>query len=144
MTLSTFVARVLGLVLIVIGLGVLLEGETYRSMATEYLRDTPLIYFSGVVMLAVGLAIVIGHNLWVADWRVLVTIFGWLFLIDGVLHLLAGSWVQNAWATTIAYPNWPIICALIMLVLGGILTAMGYQDLWGQGRSAGASAPKRR
>ena len=36
-----------------------------------------------------GLAIVLTHNIWAADWRVLITLFGWLNVIGGALRLFA-------------------------------------------------------
>ena len=36
-----------------------------------------------------GLAIVLTHNVWVADWRVLITILGWLAAIGGAVRILA-------------------------------------------------------
>jgi hypothetical protein len=35
--------------------------------------------------LILGLISVLLHNIWVANWHVLVTIFGWLTLIKGIL-----------------------------------------------------------
>ena len=47
-------------------------------MADEFLRSRALIYLSGVLIHDGGLAIVLTHNVWVADWRVLITLLGWL------------------------------------------------------------------
>ena len=78
MTPSAYIARILGPVLVIIGLGLLLEGETFRAMAGEFLRSAALVYFSGLVTLAVGLAILNVHHLWTRDWRSVITVFGWL------------------------------------------------------------------
>lgn len=130
MTPSTFIARILGPVLVVIGLGLLLEGETARVMAAEFLRSSALIYLSGVIVLAAGLAILNVHHVWVRDWRVLITVFGWLFLLGGVFRLLATSWVQRAGEAMIAHRTWPMASAIVILAIGAFLTVMGYQDAW--------------
>jgi uncharacterized protein YjeT (DUF2065 family) len=83
-------------VLVIIGLGLLLEGETFRAMAGEFLRSAALVYFSGVATLAVGLAILNVHHLWTRDWRSVVTVFGWLFVIGGIFRILAPTLVQRA------------------------------------------------
>jgi len=133
MTPSTFIARILGPVLVIVGIGLLLEGDNFRTMADEFLHSFALIYSSGVITLALGLAMLNVHHLWVRDWRVLVTIFGWLFLIGGIFRLLAPSLVQGAGESFIAHHRWPLATAIVVLTLGGFLTAMGYQDLWGGG-----------
>ena len=95
MTPSIFIARILGPVLLVIGIGLLLEGDTFRAMAGEFVRDQGLIYLAGILTLAAGLAILNVHHLWTRDWRVLITIFGWLFLVGGIMRILAMSMAQR-------------------------------------------------
>ncbi len=95
MTPSIFIARILGPVLLIIGIGLLLEGETFRAMAGGFVRDQGLIYLTGLLTLAAGLAILNVHHLWTRDWRVLITIFGWLFLIGGIMRILALSTAQR-------------------------------------------------
>jgi hypothetical protein len=43
---------------------------------------------SGLLSLLAGLAIVNLHNTWCADWRVIVTILGWLMTIGGVIRII--------------------------------------------------------
>ena len=134
MTPSTFIARILGPVLVIVGIGLLLEGETFRAMAGEFLHSSALIYLSGVMTLAAGLAILNVHHLWTRDWRVFVTIFGWLLLIGGILRILAMSWAQSVGESLIAHRRWPLAGAVVTLALGAFLTVMGYQNAWNGGR----------
>jgi hypothetical protein len=134
MTPSTFIARILGPVLVIIGLGLLLEGETFRTMAGEFLRSAALVYFSGVATFALGLAILNVHHLWTRDWRSVVTVFGWLFVIGGIFRILAPSLVQRIGESFIAHQRWPIVGAIITLALGAFLGVMGYQDIWSGGK----------
>jgi hypothetical protein len=133
MTASTFIARIFGPVLVIIGLGLLLEGETFRAMAGEFLRSAALVYFSGVATLAVGLAILNVHHLWTRDWRSVITVFGWLFVIGGIFRILAPTSVQSIGEAFIAHQRWPIIGAIITLALGAFISVMGYQDIWNGG-----------
>jgi hypothetical protein len=145
MTPSIFIARILGPVLLIVSLGLLLEGETFRVMAGEFLRSPALVYFSGVTTLAIGLAILNFHHLWVRDWRVLITVFGWLFLIGGIIRLLAISWVQRVGESMIAHHRWPVANGILLFALGAFLTLKAYQELWdigGRKTSHRASAAK--
>jgi hypothetical protein len=132
MTPSTFIARILGPVLIVIGLGLLLQTESFRAMGVEFLKSGALIYFSGLITIAVGLAILNVHNLWVRDWRVIITIFGWLSLIGGIFRILATTWVQQSGLSMMTHPRGLIVVAVAELLLGGYLSIMGYQDIWNE------------
>lgn len=133
MTPSIFIARILGPVLVIISLGLLLEGETFRAMAADFLRSPALIYFSGATTLAIGLAILNFHHLWTRDWRVLVTLFGWLFLIGGIIRLLAISWVQRVGESMIAHHRWPVASGILLFALGAFLMLKGYQEVWDVG-----------
>lgn len=133
MTPSTFIARILGPALVIIGLGLLLEGETFRAMAGEFLRSAALVYFSGVATLAVGLAILNVHHSWTRDWRSIITVFGWLSVIGGIFRILAPTLVQRVGESMIAHQRWPVVGAIITLALGAFLSVMGYQDIWQDG-----------
>jgi len=133
MTPSAYIARILGPVLVIIGLGLLLEGETFRAMAGEFIRSAALVYFSGVATLALGLAILNVHHLWTRDWRSVITLFGWLCVIGGIFRILAPTLVQRIGESFIAHQRWPLAGAIVTLALGAFLTVMGYQDVWGGG-----------
>ena len=79
---SEYIARLIGPVMLIIGIGMiggmLTEGDAYSSLLKEFIGSRALIFMTGVLALVAGLAIVNAHNLWVRDWRVVVTILGWL------------------------------------------------------------------
>ncbi len=75
---SLNIARLVGPILSAIGIGMLANQATYREMATQFLAGLPFIYFSGVLMLLAGLAILNVHNDWTPDWRSTVTVIGWV------------------------------------------------------------------
>ena len=88
---SKYIARLMGPVMLVIGigmaLGLVMEGDGYSSLLKEFIGSRALIFITGVLALVAGLAIVNAHNLWVRDWRVIVTILGWLFVLRGIMLL---------------------------------------------------------
>jgi hypothetical protein len=146
MTASTFIARILGPLLVVIGIGLLVEGGSFAAIAGDFVQNGALIYLSGLISLAVGLAILNVHHIWEWDWAVVITIFGWLALIGGIFRILATSLVQRMADTVIANPRLLIVGGAATLVLGGFLTAMGYREVWSEAprpRKRRTSAAKR-
>ena len=59
----------------------------------------PVVYLSGVLMFVAGLAIVRIHNLWRADWTVLVTLSGWFLLVLGLVRMFAAGAYQRGSAS---------------------------------------------
>ncbi len=61
--------------------------------------------FIGALTLPLGLLVVLGHNVWVWDVLVLVTIFGWGWTIKGTLYLLRPKTVQQVGARHMQHPG---------------------------------------
>jgi len=89
MATSVFLARFLGPLLLAVGAGILINPKPFHTMAGEVVRSITLVYLFGLADFAAGLAIVLTHNVWVANWRVLITLIGWLMLIRGAVRILA-------------------------------------------------------
>ena len=130
MNTSKIIARLIGPLFLVMGLGMVVEADTVRALSTEFLSNLSLIYLAGMLTLVAGLAIVNAHNLWVADWRVLITILGWLSIIGGMVRLLFPGKVQSLGAGIISHPQAMLIGGIVVLVLGAVLSWCAYQDIW--------------
>jgi hypothetical protein len=134
MNTSKYIARLMGPVMLVIGLGMaaglLMEGAAYTSLLKEFIASRALIFITGILALTAGLAIVNTHNLWVRDWRVIVTILGWLLVLRGVMLLIFTSVVQTLGDRVLAAQSGIVAGAAITFVIGAILSIMGYEDLW--------------
>lgn len=85
----------------------------------------PVVYLSGALSFFAGLVIVRAHNLWVRDWRVLVTATGWLLLVLGLVRMFAAELYQQTSAkqSSITF----VILEAILLVLALIITYFGYR-----------------
>jgi hypothetical protein len=69
MATSIFLARLLGPLLIAVGAGILINPKPFHTMASEVVRSVTLVYLFGLFDFAAGLAIVLTHNVWTANWR---------------------------------------------------------------------------
>lgn len=56
----------------------------------------PVIYLSGVLMFAAGLAVVRSHNVWARNWTVLITLCGWVLFALGLVRMFAASQYRQA------------------------------------------------
>jgi len=122
---SIFIARILGLVYLVIGLGVLFNTKYYQKMFSEMLKDTGMLYVGGVLALITGYLIVTYHNFWVKDWTVLVTIVGWLAFLKGFFLLILPSQFAGWTTNMVSKKNTPVM-GICVLVLGLIFGYFGF------------------
>ena len=125
---SIFLAKLIGPVCLVIGLALLINGAAFRTLAGEFLDSPPLMFLSGVITLPAGLAIVLTHNVWVGDWRILITILGWLAVASGLVRILAPQRAVAVGRTLIANPSTLHISTGVYLLIGALLCFFGYRQ----------------
>jgi hypothetical protein len=123
---SRFLAQLIGPTFLVIGLGMLANRPGYRAMAHEFLQSRALIYLAGLLALVPGIAIVLAHNVWVLDWRLIITIFGWLAVIGGVARVLFPQNVMAIGEKMVTSLRYMLGGGIVVLVLGAILSFYGY------------------
>jgi len=123
---SIFLAKLIGPVALVAAVSLFLNAAAYRAMAQEFLRSPALIYLSGLLTMTVGVAIVLTHNVWVANWPVLITVFGWLAAIGGAARIAFPEKVRTIGETMLGKP-WALnIGGAIWLAIGAIFCFFGY------------------
>ena len=108
------------------GGGMLYDRAGFRTLADEFLRSRALIYLAGLLALVPGLAVVLAHNVWVADWRILITLLGWLSVIGGTLRIVFPQQMTAIGSAVTAYKSSMLIAGLVMIALGAILCFAGY------------------
>ena len=126
MSTSVFIARLIGPVMLVIGLAVFTNQRAFRDMAEEFLASRALMFLSGFLIMPAGLAIVLTHNIWAVDGRVMITLFGWLNVIGGALRLFGPQFVVKAGPAMLNKPNFTLVAAAIWVVLGSLFCFFGY------------------
>ena len=126
MSTSVFIARLIGPVMLVIGLAVFTNPRGFREMAEEFMASKALMFLSGLILMPTGLAVVLTHNVWTADWRVLITLLGWLAAIGGALRVFGPLFVVKAGRAVLNKPYFTSIAATIWVVLGLLFCFFGY------------------
>ena len=126
MTTSIFLARLMGPFALALGLALVVQGSGFRVFASEFMASPALIFLSGVITLPAGLAIVLTHNVWTPDWRVVITIVGWLAVVTGAIRMIFPQQAAAKARGVIANPLVPKIGAAIWLAIGALLSFYGY------------------
>jgi len=123
---SIFLAKLIGPVILLMGLVVVLNPTRVRAMAREMLQGEAFIFFAGLLSLPIGLALVNTHNIWVWDWRVVITILGWMALLAGIARIGFGDLVKSTGAAMIDSKTGLAVPGAVMGLVGAWLTWVGY------------------
>jgi len=124
---SVFIARLIGPVMLVIGLAVFANQRAFRELAEEFLASRALTFLSGLIIMPAGLAIVLTHNIWAVDGRVMITMFGWANLIGGAIRLAAPAYVMQTGRAMLKRPYFIPIAAAIWVVAGALFCLFGFR-----------------
>jgi hypothetical protein len=126
MPISQFLARLMGPMGIAIGAGMLINPRAYRRVAEEFLDSQALIYFSGLIAGSAGLALIISHNIWAADWRLVITLLGWIAFLTAVARIVAPTLAEPIGRYIFERRSIIAIAGVITLALGILLSVKGY------------------
>ncbi|BAQ18404.1 hypothetical protein [Methyloceanibacter caenitepidi] len=126
MNTSVFLAQLMGPVMLVAAIGLLVNPEAQRDMARQFLDSPPLIYVTGFIVMTAGLAVVLNHNVWALDWRLIITLFGWMAVIGGAIRMLCFSAVKKIGYAMLDKPGAATIGGVVWLIIGAVLCYFGY------------------
>ncbi len=123
---SILIAKLIGPVLLVAAIAILADVKDLQEMAREFLKDRALIYVTGVLAMLGGLAIVNNHNIWIADWPVIITLFGWAMIIGGAVRMALPSVARSIGGAMMENPTMLRVSGAVWAPIGAFLIYKGY------------------
>ena len=128
MDISIFFARFFGISFVIICLGILINHRYYQVLWQHFLEQPFILLLAGIIDIFVGLAVVLLHNLWVSDWRVLITLVGWLLLIRGSARVLIPRTILKLATAIIERKHYNMINTVlaIFVIIGLFLAYKGF------------------
>ncbi len=125
-TRTIFLARLIGLFVLVQTSAMLIHKQAMVEDMTGLMRDRPLLLIIGMIALAVGLAMVLSHNVWSGGaLPIVVSAVGWILLIRGILILVLPEDTLAGLFETLRFGELYYLYVTIPLVLGVYLTWAG-------------------
>ena len=123
---AIWISKLLGPVILAASIPMVVAPSSLQETARRFLADTPLVLISGVLALTAGLSIVNTHNVWVLDWTLIVTLFGWALVLGGAFRIVAPRIVKQIGYATMGHPTTMRIVGGFWALLGAFLTFKGY------------------
>ena len=125
MELSLFLAKLLGIYLLIIAVLWAVRGDEISNVVKELFTNRPLVFLSGLFALAIGIAIAISHSVWELNWRGLITLFGYMSIVKGMMRIGFPEIPQKA-AAFLIRGNARWLWIGLAVALGGYLTWAGF------------------
>jgi len=126
MGVSTFLARVFGLYLIIVCLAVLFRFKTFQTAYDEMISNKAHVFLAGFLSLVIGILVVVSHSIFVWDWRLLITLIGYLALIKGIWLLFFPETALKFKRSIMGNQSVYRIIIVIFLLIGIFLAYKGF------------------
>lgn len=126
MDVSILIARFIGPVMLLAGLSMFVNRARMIEIFKDFTDSPGMIFIGGVMALALGIALVTFHNIWAADWRVFITVYGWLALIGGVVRMMFPDIAINLGRRIMERPAFLTVTAALNILIGGFLAYQGF------------------
>ena len=125
--LTIFLAKLLGLYCIIFALTMMVRGQSAAAAVKALVANPSLLLFVEITGLALGLAMVLGHNIWSGGaLPVIVTLIGWLIVIRSAVLLALSPEATVKLVDSLQYEKRFYIYMGVTLVLGLYLTYAGF------------------
>lgn len=121
MDISTFFAQLWGSYFVIFGLLFIITGQLGKTI--EMTDDKAFVISTGYITLIMGLVTVILHNVWVIDWRVIITILGWSTVIKGIQKIGFPEFIHKQ---AQRFKKKQVFSAAFMILLGVWLLWMSF------------------
>lgn len=126
-TRTIFLSKLIGLYCLIVGVAYIVQKDAVLTVGAALLRDGPLTLVFGVFLLILGLAAIIGHNIWHGGPApIIVTLMGWIAALKGATALvLSPDASANLMATT-HFEQYFYVYMGITIAIGVYLTYKGF------------------
>lgn len=121
---SIFLAQFWGLIFVIMGGIFLIRRENVRVLI-KMVQDEGMMILTGYAALVVGVAHVLLYNVWVSDWRVVLTLIGWMALVKGIIRLAFPDFTRKM-IKQYDTPNTIGTLLVILIIVGIYLLIHGF------------------
>ncbi len=123
---SIFIAKLLGPIFVLVGIAILVRPKAFRVLLREFIESHVMMYLAGFLGLLSGLALVLTHNVWVFDWRLIITLIGWATIVRAIVTIFQPQQIVSMGSKLLEHRGVFFGAAVIDLVIGLVLSYFGY------------------
>jgi len=117
--LTLYLAQAIGLYVLLVGLSGLARPQRWAALIDDLATSPALQFIAGVLVFAIGVALILAHSHVTDALAIIVTLVGWLALLEGALLIAVPDPLIRLGRLAVRYTRiWAILCIVIGLLLG--------------------------
>ncbi|HYF10028.1 MAG TPA: hypothetical protein VD967_00255 [Candidatus Paceibacterota bacterium] len=121
-----FLAQLFGLYFIIVGAIVALRRKSMMPAVSELVGNRPMLLLLAFIELAAGLAIVVAYPAITFDVMGIISLVGWVMLVEGVIYLTLPIRVVQKFVRHFNTGLWYVYGGAFSVVLGLYLAGRGF------------------
>lgn len=124
---TIFLSKLIGLYCLTLGVAYALQKDAVLTVAGALLHDAPLSLVLGIFLFLLGLAVIVGHNVWRGGLApVLVTLLGWIAALKGAAFFVLSPAVSDNVMAATDFAQLYYVYMGITIAIGLYLTYRGF------------------
>ena len=125
MAVALFIAKLMAVAYLSMGVGALFKPDYLKNVTEDFSKSPALNFLGGLIAVVMGGAIISVHNVWEANWTILVTAIGWAALIKGIMLLAFPDVMMRVMHTIYRKVNMNLY-SIIVVLLGAFFAYQGF------------------
>ncbi len=125
MEISLFLAKVIGLLLMLVACSLLINRKNIDLLFNIY-KHPEAVFLTGILETVLGIVFVLNHNVWTLDFRGIITAVGWILLVRGAGRILFPSRVTNMLEKFKKLQSILVPLLFFVFLVGAYLAYMGF------------------
>ncbi len=122
---SIVLSQTVGLYFMIMSIIMITRMQHYRDMISRMDHTNPAILVASRLALMIGCFLVVIHNLWVWEPRILLTLIGWFILIKSILWLGFPKYMLEC-AKKVYLSPWFYVYIIAIFIMGFFLLTKGF------------------
>ncbi|MFC1454620.1 hypothetical protein ACFLQI_00845 [Candidatus Undinarchaeota archaeon] len=122
---SILFAKIASLMFLSLGVGALFDKNLYKKIMDDTFKNTALTFFLGAATVVLSMLILNYHNIWSSDWTVVITLFGWIGLIKGIVIMAFPKSIKG-FGTKVFTSGIAKIIPYTSIIIGLIFAYLGF------------------
>lgn len=121
MEFSKKLGKIVGLYMLIIGIAILWHMDEFKQIVQSIMQDKPLMLVTGFFTLILGLIMIVSHNIWQWNWRLINTLVGCIVLLKGAGLILYPHLMDQLTVAFLKNSAVGYSAAVVDILLGSVL-----------------------
>lgn len=126
MELTVFLAKVLGLGFVIIGVALLLRRDYYLAVFGDFAEQRMSRAMIAIIELIAALSLVVAHSVWSPLPAAIISLMGWIALVEATAYLLLPDAGIRMILARFNTPGWYLGGGVFAVALGAYLAGFGF------------------